>query len=103
MRIKITKRAEVVGGLPAADKNAYIAGSGGVEGCSIPVDYWITGNLIGVIQVGNPVNVARDSRNGVKCEGWFQTSPVIEVTRETFLTQNSVYDYEMLTTEEKPV
>lgn len=103
MRIKITKRAEVTGGFPAASNDEYVPGSGGVEGKSIPVDYWLTGTLIGNIVVGQGVNVARDSRNGVKCDGWFQSSPVTEVTDKTFRTANSVYDYECLTPEDNTV
>lgn len=97
MRIKISKRAEVTGGFPAADKDKYIPGSDGIEGFSLPVDYWLTGRLLGDIAVGQPVVVYRDTRNGVKADGIFQSSPVVEVTRDSFMTKNSVYDYEYLT------
>jgi hypothetical protein len=102
-QIKITKRAEVTGGVPAASNDEYVPGSGGVKGKSIPVDYWLTGTLIQPITVGASVVVAREIRNGVEAPGIFQTSPVVEVTNDTFRTANSVYDYTYLTPEGKTV
>jgi hypothetical protein len=101
MKVRIQKRAEAAGGMPAATKEEYVPGTGGIEDKSIPIDYWITGEMPNPIIVGKPVMVIRDTRNGVKCLGLFQTSPVTDVTLTTFKTQNSVYDYFLLTNSEE--
>lgn len=103
MRVRISKRAEVTGGLPAIPFDQYNTVTGTPDGFSIPVDYWIEGELISPITVGRTVNVMRDTRNGVQCLGMFQTSPVVEVTEHSFRTENSVYDYLYLTPEENEV
>jgi len=97
MKLRIQKRAEAAGGLPAASNSEYVPGSNGVENKSIPIDYWLTGELTEPITVGKPVMVVRDTRNGVKALGLFQSSPVVEVTPTTFKTRNSIYDYLVLT------
>ena len=103
MKVRIQKRAEVTGGLPAASNTEYIPGSGGVEGKSIPVDYWLTGDLLMPPKVGECVYVTRDTRNGVTCPGEFLTTVVTEVTETSFRTKNSVYDFSYLTNEAEEV
>lgn len=103
MKLRIQKRAEAAGGLPSATNDEYVPGSNGVENKSIPIDYWLTGELMYPLIVGRPVEVLRDSRNGVACPGIFMTSPVVEVTPTTFQTQNSIYDYLVLTNSENEV
>jgi len=97
MKLRIQKRAEAAGGLPAASNDEYVPGSNGVENKSIPIDYWLTGELMYPLTVGRPVEVLRESRNGVKTPGIFMTSPVVELTPTTFKTKNSIYDYLVLT------
>lgn len=96
MRIRISKRLAVQGGLPPRDFEDHIPGHVQPAGFSLPIDYTIEGELVGSITVGEPVVVNRDTRNGVKSEGRFQTSTVTQVTKHTFQTQNSVYDFEIL-------
>jgi hypothetical protein len=103
MKVRIQKRSEVTGGLPAADKTEYIPGTGGVEGKSLPIDYWLTGDMPNPPKVGECVFVLRDTRNGVACPGLFQTTPVTEVTETSFRTKNSVYDYSLLTSDKEEV
>lgn len=64
------------------------------------VGYWVAGDLIGEISVGQPVRMFRKIRNGVECSGMFQTSPVSEKVVEidnqgerviAFVTGNSYY------------
>lgn len=97
MRIRIQKRAEVTGGLPAV--SVHTPGTVQQEGYSLPIDYTIEGRLVYPITVGLPVHVERDTRNGVPCMGEFITSLVVEVTDKSFRTKNSVYDYYYLTPE----
>ncbi len=99
MRVKISKRAEVTGGLPAIAINAYQTGTLQPENYSLPLDYTIEGELVGTIKVGAPVYVLRDIRNGVPYPGEFITTTVTEVTDTTFRTKNSVYEYSFLTPE----
>lgn len=97
MRIRVQKRAEVTGGLPARDAQDHIPGQAQPETFSLPIDYTAEGELLHGIRVGEPVIIARDYRNGIKATGMMQTSPVTEVTENTFKTKNSVYDYFLLT------
>ncbi len=97
MKVRIQKRAEVAGGLPAATNVEYVPGTDGVENKSIPIDYWLTGELVNPITVDQSVQVIRETRNGVECVGFFVTSKVTEVTPTTFKTKNSIYDYLVLT------
>jgi hypothetical protein len=103
MRIKIKKRAEVTGGMPACEFGSYVSGQTQAEGFSIPIEYTAEGELMRPMRVGESLLMMRDLRNGVPAVGIFQTSPVIEITQETFMTNNSVYDYEVLTPAEKAV
>ena len=103
MRIRIQKRAEVTGGLPACEAGSYTSGTAQAAGFSIPIEYSAEGELARPLQVGEGLIMLRDTRNGVKCPGVFQTSPIIEITRDSFMTKNSVYDYEYLTSEPESV
>lgn len=103
MKLRIQKRAEAAGGLPSATNAEYVPGSGGIKNKSIPIDYWVIGELVNPITVGQSVRVLRESRNGVACPGVFQTSPIVEVTPTTFKTQNSIYDYLVLTNDANAV
>jgi len=96
MRIRIEKIAEAQGGLPANDRQLHIDGQEQDGNVSLPLEYTIEGNLIGEMEIGEPVIVARDTRNGVKVSGMFTTSPVQEINGRTFKTRNSVYHFKFL-------
>ena len=96
MRIRIEKIGEVPSGLPSNPKGAHIDGQIQNENFSLPIEYTIEGNLIGEMEIGEPVTVARDTRNGVKVTGIFTTSPVQEIKGHTFKTRNSVYNFKFL-------
>lgn len=67
---------------------------------SPPVDYWVAGDIIGEVTVGEPLKMYRHIRNDVKVEGIFYTSPVRELIKNSekeligFSTANSVYRVE---------
>lgn len=79
---------------PAADPDDFEYGQNN-HGVSLPVEYTITGGLIGEVKIGSSVRVARDSRNGVFMSGLFVTSRVVNIRPNsngmTFNTENSVY------------
>jgi len=84
---------------PSWDQYDY----GDRNGFSIPIDYWITGALLsGHPEEGKTCYIARDSRNGVECEGILQTSHIQSVAfikqndeqSVIFHTKNSVYGLE---------
>ena len=83
-------------GLPANPRDVHVDGQEQDENHSLPVEYTIEGDLVGNIEVGSSVVVMRDTRNGVKVPGMFQTSRVVERTKNQFKTQNSVYKYKFL-------
>lgn len=58
---------------------------------SIPCEYTVVGVLQYDIQRGACIFLARESRNGVKVDGVFRTSPVVDVGEHGFTTTNSVY------------
>ena len=63
---------------------------------SLPVDYEMMGFLLRPIKVGEAVRLWRISRNGVKAEGLFISTPVQEVRgRESVITSNSIYEVKM--------
>lgn len=103
MRIRIQKRAEVTGGLPAIPMEEHVPGQIQNETFSLPIDYTVEGEAEKLPQVGESFWMMRDTRNGVKAIGEFTTSPVTEVTETTFRTKNSVYDFKVLTTEPESV
>lgn len=96
MRIRVQKIGVVAGGLPANDRAVHVDGQDQDANVSLPVEYTVEGELVGKMQVGNSVVIARDTRNGVKVPGLFQTSTVTEVTATQFKTRNSVYNYKFL-------
>jgi hypothetical protein len=96
MRIQVQKIGVVAGGLPANDRAVHIDGQEQDENVSLPVEYTAEGELIGEIKVGRSVVIDRDTRNGVKMPGIFQSSTVTEVTATQFKTRNSVYNYKFL-------
>lgn len=96
--IVIKKVAAVAGGYAPMENDAYIPGTGNniKENKSLPIEYTIEGNLIDPIEIGKSVCVLRTKRNGVEATGFFQTSAVTEILKNTFKTNNSVYIYHYL-------
>lgn len=91
MRIRIQKMSETPGGASARKMEDHIPGDENADGKSLPVDYTIEGELVNPIQVGQPVLVARDKRNGVPSTGVFISTPVLECGTNFFRTRNSLY------------
>lgn len=96
MRIKVTKKLEVQGGLPARDMLDHVPGKRQPNGFSIPLEYCVEGDADDLPTVGNPFIMHRRIRNGIEEEGKFSTSIVTNVTKNHFTTQNSVYNYEVI-------
>lgn len=70
-------------------------------GQSLPVDYWVEGEICqSAIKILLPILIRRDTRNGVKADGYLKTSPVqhIETSEGVIFitTENSVYKLEVL-------
>lgn len=91
MRVKIEKIAAVEGGRPPRDMLDHIPGEDTADGFSLPIEYWLEGEIKTLPTVGQCVFVERDIRNGVVCHGTFLTTPVTAVTENGFTTKNSVY------------
>lgn len=68
------------------------------ENKSPPVDYWIVGEIIGEIQVGERIIINRWNRNGVVKRGTMNTSKVMKIEENdgvTYITTaNSLYKME---------
>jgi hypothetical protein len=90
--VKITKYSQCLAPLlESADPSKYKHGEENF-GVSLPVDYWVEGTLINDIREGEPIQMHRKIRNGIKMEGIFQTSPVITIKNGTVaVTLNSQY------------
>ena len=102
MRIRITKRAAVTGGLPPRDMDDHIPGQAQPQTFSLPIEYWAEGEAE-LPKVGQCFTMLREIRNGIMVPGILQTTTLTEVTDKTFNTKNSVYEYEVLTTGEQTV
>jgi len=81
------------------DANEYKPGENNGD-TSVPVEYTITGYLVGDIEVGKGIHVLRDTRNGIRADGFFDTSAVCKIQDKVngliITTNNSVYDLEWL-------
>lgn len=88
--VKITKL-----GIPenprhaTASETEYVYGQSNLK--SPPIDYWLTGSLMEEPKVGSILYVARDTRNGVKAEGFFTSSTVTKIEENKYYTLNSIY------------
>lgn len=58
--------------------------------------FYIEGHILSDIIVGNSVSIFKTNKNGLEEYGYFYTSAVMEITKDGFLTQNSVYKVEKL-------
>lgn len=96
MRVKLTKLAELEEAtFKSGDLNSYKIGQMNY-GVSLPLDYYLEGDMSSNPKVGEPVVVFRESRNGIKSLGLFKSSPVTEISNQFFKTDNSVYLLEKL-------
>lgn len=68
------------------------------DGVSLPVGYWVTGTLIEDVELGKPIQLLRNNRNGEEILGMFTTSYVesVDLEENTIVTDNSIYDVEVL-------
>lgn len=96
MRVKVKKIGVSKNpAYPTPDAKDFVAGKEN-EGVSLPVEYWIEGELNSVPQIGTGIVVARDIRNGVKASGIFHSSPIVKIEGNRVETENSVYEVEFL-------
>jgi hypothetical protein len=95
MKIKIEKINEVDGGIPAIPIEQHVPGQFQGENYSVPISYWVEGELINNMEVGSPIFIKRHSRNGILVDGYMQTSTVTKINKDTFETRNSVYRYSL--------
>jgi hypothetical protein len=96
MRVKLTKLAELdEATFKSGDLSSYKLGQMNY-GVSLPLDYYLEGDMSHYPKIGEPVVVFRDSRNGVKSLGLFKSSPVTEISNQFFKTDNSVYQLERI-------
>lgn len=83
----------------SANWEEYVAGVDNGD-VSPPVEYEVTGTIFKFPEVGEQISIARDTRNGVKCDGIFTSSRISSIKQSgevTFLeTQNSVYQMEKI-------
>jgi hypothetical protein len=95
--VRISKIAEAENPkVKSADWEKFVCGTDNGD-ISLPVDYWMLGDLVTNIRVGEPILLRRHSRNGVKSEGRFMSSKVVGITQPfggslwIVQTENSVY------------
>lgn len=69
---------------------------GGENITSLPVDYCLTGILIGPPRIGEGVMVLRLTRNGTNVPGVFESTEVRSLCNTSFVTMNSVYEWRVL-------
>jgi len=81
---------------PTADATLYIPGALNANGTvSPPVDYEVEGDILYPIEIGKPVIMDRQIRNGVVARGIFQTSKIVKIEENLLYTCNSVYKLEV--------
>ena len=105
-RIRLKKIGMFPGGAPAILASQHIPGTVQPLGYSLPEEYEIEGILLSSIMPGYSVEINRDTRNGVKQAGYFETSLVKTVIQNKrnpdenisgkFATENSIYSFEIL-------
>jgi len=96
MKVKLTKFASADDPkFPTPKKEDFKDGQEN-DGVSLPVDYWIIGELQREIIEGKSIKILRENRNGVECLGQFSTSPVKKIDGDKIETSNSIYKVEYL-------
>ncbi len=97
-RVRIKKLAKAQNPwVPTPDTKDYKPGQPN-PGISLPIEYEVEGTLLGDIELGEQVVMARDKRNGVQALGLFESTPVktFDKLEKTglFATENSIYEVE---------
>lgn len=69
---------------------------GEANSASLPLGYWLEGDLVAPIRVGDRVAVRRTRRNGKNVPGVFVSSPVVFYDGIRLETANSIYRVEAL-------
>jgi len=69
---------------------------GGDNPLSLPVDYQMRGHLLDPVRVGGRIRLWRTHRNNVEIEGYFYSSPICSIQKESYLVEtfNSIYKIE---------
>lgn len=63
-------------------------------GKGIPLEYWVKGELLKPIAIGERIVMNRSERNGILIPGIFITTPVTAIDGKVIVTANSVYHLE---------
>lgn len=79
---------------PSGLRDNYLFGE--LNLVSLPVEYEMVGILRDQVVIGQPVRLFRLLRNGVRVNGRFSSTPVVEITGNRLTTLNSVYQVEAL-------
>jgi len=96
LHVELTKlRASPHAAEPPGNWNEYQSGDLS-NTTSPPVDYTLTGILLVPPRIGFRVKVLRVIRNDVHVPGMFESTEVVELAHEGFITRNSVYRLERL-------
>ena len=96
MKVKLTKLARSPDAkIEPGDWKNYVLGSD-MNDTSLPVDYTAHGELLEPITVGKTVRINRTHRNNVEIPGYLETSPVVSLIVNGFITRNSIYAVEYL-------
>lgn len=95
MKVKVVKIGEsAIPQVKSGDWGNYSLGQVNPN-VSIPIEYELEGELVGGINVGDALVVARTSRNGIPAYGVFCTSTIKAVAKSeksiTVETNNSFY------------
>lgn len=69
---------------------------GEANSASLPLGYWLEGDLVAPIRVGDRVTVRRTNRNGKNVAGLFVSSAVVVYDGLRLETANSIYRVEVL-------
>ncbi len=100
MKIKVKKISEAA--LPryrTANWDEYKCGEDNGD-ISLPVEYELTGTIIGSLETGKSLVIQRDTRNGIECLGLFYSTTVKNIIEKDnykiIETENSVYQLEEL-------
>lgn len=96
MNVRIKKLAAVDNpNYPTPRIDEYIPGeNNGI--ISLPVEYEIKGEILNPPTIGFSLNILRNERNGVVCDGLMCTSKITKIEEGKFYTQNSIYEIEYL-------
>lgn len=100
MKVKLTKIKESADPLYSAAKWADWKFGDENPGVSIPIDYELTGELLRIPKIDEPIIISRESRNGVAVSGFFRSSRVKSIAKKNKFdiieTENSIYKMEKI-------